>query len=130
MKNLLLLTFFIYSSATFANPLAAIESLLGQGVYSGYVENGDKCSVEVFKVSSQMMRIFVFNPRVNRIEINLNDELEYTQDGVRISKPVVVEEDGAKITRTLVIAGRVVGIEREFCTDKCWTSMTPCSLSN
>lgn len=126
MKYFLVLSL-IYSSFIHASPLVAIEKSIGYGTFSGQIESGEKCSVEIDKVSASKIRLFIFNPRVSRLEITLDDHLVYLEDAVRISKPVV-EENGARIINTLVIKGREVGIERTFCTYKCWVSMTPCFL--
>lgn len=126
MKYILSLLFFL-SQTVGASPIQALGNHLGFGTFSGQTESGEKCSVEIDKLASGKVRIFLFTPRVNKFEFSEEDVFETSENSLRISAPTYYE-DNAQITNTFVVNGKEVGIEREFCTYKCWTSMRPCLL--
>lgn len=126
MKILLSLFIFTLNSTLYANPIESLRSLIGYGTYQGLTESGERCSLEIDRLRNGV-RIFLFNPRVNRFEFSQEDHYELLENGIKISGQPVYE-DNARITNSFVLSGRVVGIEREFCTYKCWVSMRPCIL--
>lgn len=127
MKTLTFLFILISSGLLHASSIDALRSVLGHGVFQGQTESGEKCSVEIDQLSSHRVRIYLLNPRIQQFEFGHEDEFERLDKGVRISSPSIYE-DNARITNRFVVDGRVVGIEREFCTYKCWISMRPCIL--
>lgn len=123
----ILSTLLLITSQLYASPIEALGSSLGFGTFDGQTESGEKCSVEIDKLSSGAVRIYLFNPRVHKFEFQESDSFEESENGLKISAPTF-EEDGAHITNSFIVKGKIVGIEREFCTYKCWTSMRPCIL--
>jgi len=123
----LLVFFLLISFQLQASPADALRSVLGFGTFNGQTESGERCSVEIDRFVSGKVRIFLFNPRVNQFEFTDEDSYELSDKGIRISSPTIFE-DNAEITNTFVVDGNIVGIERTFCTYKCWISMRPCFL--
>lgn len=111
-----------------ANPVEALRSIIGFGTFQGVAESGEKCSLEIYRMGNGSVRVFVFNPRVNKFEFGEDASYELLENGIRISAPTSYE-DNARINNSLVLDGRIVGVEREFCTYRCWVSMRPCILN-
>ncbi|HLW56361.1 MAG TPA: hypothetical protein VKY27_03195 [Bacteriovoracaceae bacterium] len=126
MKLLFSLFILMVTTTVYSNPVESLRSLIGYGTYQGVTESGERCSLEIDRLKNGV-RIFLFNPRVNRFEFGEEDHYELLENGIKISAPPEYE-DNARITNRFVLSGRVVGIEREFCTYKCWVSMRPCIL--
>lgn len=127
MKSLLSLFILITSFHLQADPIQELRSLIGFGTFKGRAESGENCSLEIDRLANGKVQIYLFNPRVNRFEFSSADHYEVLAQGIRISAPTVYE-DNARITETFILDGRIAGIEREFCTYKCWVSMRPCVL--
>ncbi|MFA5583354.1 MAG: hypothetical protein WDA09_03990 [Bacteriovoracaceae bacterium] len=123
----LFIFFFFISFHLQASPADALQRVLGFETFDGQTESGERCSVEIDRFVSGKVRIFLFNPRVNQFEFTDEDSYEVSENGIRISNPTIYE-DNAEITNTFVVDGNIVGIERTFCTYKCWISMRPCLL--
>lgn len=127
MKTLLSLFILLASLHLQADAIQELRGLINYGTYKGRTESGENCTLEIDRLSNGNVQIYLFNPRVNRFEFGRDDHFEVTADGIKISSPTVFE-DNARITESFILDGKIVGIEREFCTYKCWVSMRPCII--
>lgn len=127
MKTILYLLVITFSFHLYAGPIESLLEVLDVGTHEGRTDDGGRCSVEINKIGTSKIRVYLTNPRIFQFEFDDQASVEATSQVLRISGPTIYE-DNAEITTTLVVDGKSVGFERKFCTYKCWVSIRPCLL--
>ncbi len=126
-----LLGLFLCSTVSLSARASAVRELalhLRAQEYQGTNRLREKCTVDVFPRSGGDMLVQLFNPRRHQFLVRASYPFESVTGFLRVQGPWEPSESG-RVALALVIEGRDVRLEREFCGQaRCWVSDVNCTL--